>query len=81
MSSKEIARKYGRENRAMFFIIDKFIEEHAQTHLTFDFDGSNDPNLARFYKGFGSTEIKYPRLEINRLPWFLKLALAVKKRG
>ena len=72
--------EYGRENRAMFFLIDKFIEEHAHSHLTFDFDGSNDPNLARFYKGFGSTEIKYPRLEINKLPWIVKLGLAFKRR-
>ncbi len=72
--------EYGRENRAMFFLIDKFIEEHANTHLTFDFDGSNDSRLARFYKSFGSTEIKYPRLEINRLSLVVKLALTVKKR-
>lgn len=72
--------EYGRENRAMFFLIDKFIEEHAHTHLTFDFDGSNDPNLARFYKGFGSTEIHYPRLELMHLPLPLRFALKISKR-
>jgi hypothetical protein len=64
----------GRQHGAMPFLIDSFIQDHAGKHLTFDFDGSNDPNLARFYKSFGSKECIYQRLEINRLPWPLKVA-------
>lgn len=59
---------YGRSNGAMPFLIDSFIREHAQTHQTLDFEGSNDPSLARFYKSFGSTETHYPFIRINRLP-------------
>jgi hypothetical protein len=58
----------GREAGAMPFLIDNFIREHAGRHLTFDFDGSNDPSLARFYKSFGSKECVYQRVVINRLP-------------
>jgi hypothetical protein len=63
----------GRQAGAMPFLIDSFIREHAGRHLTFDFDGSNDPNLARFYKSFGSRECIYQRLVINRLPFDLKV--------
>jgi hypothetical protein len=58
----------GREAGAMPFLIDNFIREHAGHHLTFDFDGSNDPSLARFYKSFGSKECIYQRVVINRMP-------------
>jgi hypothetical protein len=62
----------GRKQGAMPYLIDSYIRAHAGRHLTFDFDGSNDPNLARFYKSFGSKECWYQRLEINRLPLPLK---------
>ncbi|MBU2650508.1 MAG: GNAT family N-acetyltransferase [Bacteroidetes bacterium] len=58
----------GRESRAMFLLIDHFIREHAQSHLVLDFDGSNDPDLARFYRGFGSNECHYLRVTADRLP-------------
>ena len=58
----------GREKAAMPHLIDTYIREKASQHLTFDFDGSNDPNLARFYKSFGSKEIIYQRVVIDRLP-------------
>lgn len=62
----------GRETNAMAFLIDSFIREHAQNHLTLDFEGSNDPKLARFYKSFGSVNCTYHHIEINRLPIFIK---------
>jgi len=57
-----------RENGAMFFLIDQYIREHAGKNLTLDFEGSNDANLARFYKGFGASESSYPMITFNRLP-------------
>ncbi len=42
-----------RENAAMTFLIDHVIDEHTPSQIVLDFEGSNDTNLARFYKGFG----------------------------
>jgi hypothetical protein len=70
----------GREAGAMPLLIDSFIRENSGKHLTFDFDGSNDPNLARFYKSFGSKELIYQRLEINRLPGWIRSAVKFLKR-
>lgn len=67
----------GRESGAMPFIIDAYIRHHCGRHLTFDFDGSNDPNLARFYKSFGARECTYPRININRLPALISPALSL----
>ncbi len=58
-----------RQNGAMTFLLDAVIKEYAETTLVLDFEGSNNPNLARFYRGFGSQEISYYRLEINRFPF------------
>jgi hypothetical protein len=45
---------------AMPLLIDTFIRQNSGKHLTLDFEGSNDPNLARFYKSFGAKELYYP---------------------
>ncbi len=63
--------KEGRHLSAMHCLINEFIRKNATSHLTFDFDGSNDPNLARFYKSFGSKQTTYPKLIINRLPFYV----------
>ena len=41
-------------NRAMFFLMDRFIRSHAGTSALLDFNGSNNPAVARFYTGFGA---------------------------
>lgn len=73
----------GKETGAMAHLIDAFIREHQHNHLTLDFEGSNDPNLARFYRSFGSTEVTYPHVRINRLSplqdFILGLARKMKK--
>jgi len=76
--------EYGRMHGAMPFLIDGFIEQYAQSYLTLDFEGSNDPDLARFYKGFGSREVYYPFIRRNRLPMIVrilkKLRTAISKQ-
>jgi hypothetical protein len=58
----------GRNNGSMTKIIDQFIRQNASSQLTLDFEGSNDPNLARFYKSFGAKALTYPRITLTRLP-------------
>lgn len=57
----------GRQSGAMPALIDRFIEKHAGEDTVLDFEGSSDANLYRFYKSFGSMEIVYLQLRINRL--------------
>ncbi len=57
----------GRHVAAMTYLIDDVIEEFTPSHLVLDFEGSNDPGLARFYRGFGAKETHYPRIKINRM--------------
>ena len=69
----------GRELNAMALLISSFIKDHSQHHITLDFEGSNDPQLARFYKSFGAITSTYPHLEINNLPFITKLAVRIAK--
>lgn len=50
----------GRELQAMTFLIDQVIREYAGQPFVFDFEGSDDDQLARYYHGFGSNEVSYP---------------------
>lgn len=69
-----------RENGAMFLLVDSFIRENAGQPFILDFEGSNDKNVARFYKGFGAKEIHYSQITINRLPGVIsKVVNFIKK--
>lgn len=50
----------GRETQAMTFLIDQVIREYAGRSFVFDFEGSDDERLARYYHGFGAIEVFYP---------------------
>lgn len=63
----------GKENGAMFLLIDSFIQKQSEKNLTLDFEGSNIEGLARFYSGFGAKPCEYYSLKKNKLPWYLKL--------
>lgn len=62
----------GRNTGASHALIDAFIRDNSGKDLILDFEGSDIPSLAQFYKGFGANEIMYPHLKINRLPGLLK---------
>ena len=69
-----------RENGAMFLLVDSFIKENSGQPLILDFEGSNDENVARFYKGFGAKEIHYSQVTINRLPGLISKAVNFIKK-
>jgi hypothetical protein len=68
-----------RSNGAMSFLIDSFIKYNSQRNLTLDFEGSNDPNLARFYRSFGAKECVYFQYKKDELPWILSKSVTFIK--
>lgn len=72
-----------RENGAMPMLIDRVISDHANSNMILDFEGSNDPDLARFYKSFGSAVTHYYHWEKNTLHWYtwqgIKVIKALKR--
>ncbi len=61
----------GKEDRSMFKIVDAFIREHANSELILDFEGSNIPNVGRFFAGFGARPEIYQGVTFSRIPLFL----------
>jgi len=67
------SNELGRTNRAMFTIVDQFINDYSESQLVLDFEGSSIETVARFYAGFGAKKCTYQQIVVNRLPWYLKL--------
>ncbi len=63
----------GKTSGASHLMIHEFIKEHAGENLVLDFEGSNIPSLAFFYKSFGSVLEKYPGIKMNKLSAITKL--------
>ena len=70
----------GKQRQAMTYLLDQVIRQYANQPITFDFEGSDDDNLARFYLGFGGKEVKYPSYTFNRLSPLGKSLLKIWKR-
>lgn len=70
----------GKQHQAMTYLLDQVIQQHAHQPITFDFEGSDDDNLARFYLGFGGKETKYPSYCFNRLSPIGKALLKLWKK-
>ena len=63
----------GKDNQAMYLLVNYAISDNAGTGLVFDFAGSNIPGVAYFNNGFGSTITSYLSAQRNRLTWPFRL--------
>jgi hypothetical protein len=64
--------KEGRERNSTHLLIDMFIKKHAGEKMILDFEGSEIPSVAYFYKKFNPVAAEYYQLRRNNLPFFLK---------
>ena len=62
----------GKTMGASHYLIDRFIEKHANTNELLDFEGSDIRNIAYFYSSFGAHAQTYPAIKINRLPAIIR---------
>ncbi len=70
----------GFENKAMFLLIDYYIQKNSEHNSTLDFEGSRIEGIARFYKGFGAREVNYPVVKRNKFPFFFNLARKIRAK-
>lgn len=54
-----------KKNGGTFFLINSFIQGYSGKNMIFDFEGSNIPGIAGFYRGFGPTELVYLQIKKN----------------
>lgn len=62
---------------ALVWLIDRYLKNNSGQGRVFDFEGSNSPGLARFYRGFGAKETTYPSVHVNHLPPSYRYALGL----
>jgi rRNA processing protein Gar1 len=53
-------------------LYDKLIEEFSQSSLVLDFEGSDIPGIADFYKSMGPVNQPYFFVKYNELPKLIK---------
>lgn len=70
----------GVECRAMFLLIDTYIQEHSEEPIVLDFEGSMIPGVAKFYSGFGAQPSTYPRIHRKKLSRIVTWGLSLKQR-
>jgi hypothetical protein len=58
----------GKKTGAMFFLLNSYFKAYSSSPIIFDFEGSNNADLARFYRSFGSKECVYLQVRRNSLP-------------
>ncbi len=63
----------GRENRAMYLILNEIIKEWSDSYMTLDFEGSVIEGVARFYKGFGAQSTDYYYIHSDKVPLIGKM--------
>ena len=62
----------GVNDGSMFYLFDHIIAENCNQDLSLDFGGSNNTNVAQFFRGFGAEDSVYLHLEKNELPRLIK---------
>lgn len=55
-------------------VLDHILRKYSGQNYVFDFEGSDDPNLARYYSGFGARKKFFYEYRKNELPFFVKAA-------
>jgi hypothetical protein len=68
-----VSSEEGKDQSAMFLLVDEFIKDFSNHNIILDFEGSNIFGIARFYEGFGANPFNYPNIKINKLPFPFKL--------
>ena len=63
----------GREKAANHLLLDRLIAELAGRPLLLDFEGSELPGIAHFYRNFGVHDQPYFFYRHNQLPWPLRV--------
>lgn len=63
----------GKDQKALFMLLDQFIKDHAEQNIELDFAGSSIESIAYFFKGFGADHEIFYEVKHNGLPWPVKL--------
>lgn len=70
----------GKDSGAMTFLIDEVVKRYSPSKRILDFEGSNDPGLARFYSGFGAVKSSYVRVKKVKGSFLFRVMLRILRK-
>lgn len=70
----------GIETYSMAFLMDKVIQENANSDFSFDFEGSDVPGVREFFRRFGPEEKKYPQLSWDKTAGIYSFVKKIKNQ-
>lgn len=62
----------GKKVKANHYLYNNLIQAYANTNTILDFEGSDIPGIANYYKQFGATNVPYSNWQYNNLSRFVK---------
>lgn len=71
--SVSVVSENGKSYSANHFLLDRLIQEFSGTPYLLDFEGSDVPGIASFYRTFGSIDQPYYFYRYNLLPYPIRL--------
>lgn len=86
INDRRVINLFGASNETgkalfgMHRLLDGLIEKYSNTNMLFDFEGSEIPGVAAFFRSFGATEANYAVLKINNLPSWVNRIMSVKEK-
>lgn len=60
--------KHGRKLHATYLLMNEFFKRYSQRYSLFDFEGSDIPGVAEFFKKWGGVPEYYSRVRFSRFP-------------
>lgn len=70
----------GQQAKAKHYLINEVIRSKAGTKTVYDFEGSEIPAIAKFFRGFSPAEVQYYQIIRDDFPWWVKILQQVRKR-
>ena len=58
----------GKKNHGNYYFLDRVFQEHCEQGYIFDFEGSDLPGVADFFRKWGSVPEYYTRINMSRFP-------------
>lgn len=68
----------GKKVNAKHFLLNEIIKKHAETDYILDFEGSEIPPIAEFFRGFNPEVVRYPLLVKDDFPWWVRVVKGLR---
>lgn len=66
------SNEMGKKSAAAFGLVDEVLKKHTESNMLIDFEGSENPGVARFYQGFNAKNEAFPLIKSKSMQMIQK---------